>query len=128
MAYLIAKDLSKQIQAENLSQITGGDSSVLDASILTAIAEMESYLTQKYDVSNEFQDLALWDKANVYHPTNRVYLNATAYSATATYALGALVLQAGSVYKCTTAITVAEAFNPAKWGLLGAQYAIFNAK
>ena len=128
MAYLIAKDLAKQIQSENLAQITGGDTSILDASILTAIAEMQSYLTQKYDVTQEFKDLVQWDKANAYNPTDRVYLNATAYSASATYALGALVLHAGSVYKCTTAVTVGEAFNPAKWTVLGAQYALFFAK
>lgn len=128
MAYLIAKDLSKQIQSENLAQITGGDSSITDACILTAIAEMESYLVQKYDVTNEFQDLTLWNKANIYNPTNRVYLNATAYSSSATYATGVLVLQAGSVYRCKTAVNTPEAFNAAKWDLLGAQYAIFNAK
>lgn len=128
MAYLIAKDLAKQIQSENLAQITGGDSSILDASILTAIAEMQSYLTQKYDVTQEFKDLIQWDKALPYNPTDRVYLNATAYSVSATYAVGALVLQAGSVYKCTTAVTVAEAFNPAKWTVLGAQYTFFFAK
>lgn len=128
MAYLIAKDLNKQIQSENLAQITGGDSSNLDASILTATAEMQSYLVQKYDVTNEFQDLTLWDKANIYNPTNRVYLNATAYSASSTYSIGALVLQAGSVYRCKTDINTGEAFNPAKWDLLGAQYALFFAK
>ena len=56
-----------------------------------------------------------------------MYLNATAYSATATYALGAQVLQNGFVYSCKTAITVGEAFTLAKWDLLGAQYDIYNA-
>lgn len=128
MAYLIAKDLLKQIQTENLTQITGGNSAVLDTCILTAIAEMQSYLTQKYDVTQEFKDLTQWNSASVYNPTDRVYLNATAYNQTSAYALGAIVLESGSVYKCTTAILVGEAFNPAKWQKLGAQYDLFFAK
>lgn len=127
MPYLIAKDLNKQIQSENLSQIIGGDSSILSASELTAIEEANSYLVQRFDTSQEFKDLDLWDKSVVYNPTDRVYLNATAYSATGTYAIGALTLQAGNVYRCTTAITVGEAFNASKWALLGSQYAIFYA-
>lgn len=128
MSYLIAKDLAKQIQSENLSQIIGGDTSITAAAELTAIAEAISYLVQKYDTSHEFADMATWDKTLVYAPANRVYLNATAYSITATYAIGALVLQAGSVYRCIIAINTPEAFTLAKWVLLGAQYAIFFAK
>ena len=37
------------------------------------------------------------------------------YSAAATYALGAQVIEDSKIYKCTTAITVGEAFTPAKW-------------
>ena len=128
MAYLIAKDLSKQIQSENLNQIIGGDNSILIAAELAAMAEAQSYLTQRYDISREFTDLLQWDRTQVYKAINRVYLNATAYSASATYALNSLVLQANSVYKCTTAITVAEAFTPAHWQLLGQQYDLYFAK
>jgi len=128
MPYLIAKDLAKQIQSENLNQIIGGDQSVLLAAELTAIEEARSYLVQKYLTDQEFKDLTAWNKASTYNPTDRVYLNATAYSAASTYALGAFVLYSGSVYKCTTAITVAEAWNAAKWSLLGAQYDIFFAQ
>jgi hypothetical protein len=126
MPYLIAKDLNKQIQGENLNQVIGGDSSILSAAELTAIEEAKSYLVQRYDTSQEFKDLNEWSKSSIYKPTDRVYLNATAYSLK-TYAVGDLALQAGSVYKCTTAITTAEAFNPVKWALLGLQYDIFYA-
>lgn len=37
------------------------------------------------------------------------------YSASSTYALGSLVIYNSLLYKCTTAITVAEAWNSAKW-------------
>lgn len=126
MPYLIAKDLNKQIQGENLSQVIGGDSSILSAAELTAIEEAKSYLVQRYDTAQEFKDLNEWSKLSIYNPTDRVYLNASAYSQK-TYALGDLALQAGQVYKCITAITVPEAFTPAKWSLLGNQYDIFNA-
>ena len=126
MPYLIAKDLNKQIQGENLNQIIGGDSSILSAAELTAIEEAKSYLVQRYDTTQEFKDLTEWSKSSIYKPTDRVYLNAYAYSQK-TYALGDLALQAGSVYKCSTAILIPEAFTPAKWTLLGLQYDIFFA-
>lgn len=127
MPYLIAKDLNKQIQSENLSQIIGNDSSILSASELTAIEEARSYLVQRFDTTQEFKDLTEWDKSVIYNPTDRVYLNASAYSATATYAVGALALQSGAVYRCKTAINTGEAFNASKWDLLGLQYDIFFA-
>lgn len=40
---------------------------------------------------------------------------ADTYSASSTYALGSLVIYNSLLYKCTTAITVAEAWNSAKW-------------
>ena len=39
----------------------------------------------------------------------------TTYSATATYALKSLVIYSNKLYRCTTAITVAEAWNAAHW-------------
>ena len=37
------------------------------------------------------------------------------YSKSSTYALGNLVIYGGLLYKCTTAITIAEAWTPAHW-------------
>lgn len=125
MAYLIQSDFKKLIQTENLQQIIGNDQSILSAMSLTAVSEAISYLTQKYIVSQEFQDLTPWNPAATYAPTNRVYLDAPAYSTSSTYALGNLVLQAGSVYQCSTAIIVPEAFTAGHWALLGLQYDIF---
>lgn len=127
MAYLIPADYNKQIQDANLQQIISNDTSVLNAAQLAAQAEAISYLRQKYDTSKEFADLNVWSIAKTYYAGDRFYLNATAYSATSTYALNALTLYQNNVYKCTTAITVAEAFNPTKWLLLGYQYQIFSA-
>lgn len=43
------------------------------------------------------------------------YGTCTTYSATATYAIGKLVIYNNRLYKCTAAITVAEAWNAAHW-------------
>lgn len=128
MAYLIFSDFKKQIQTDNLLQIIGSDLTVLETAELQAIEEAYGYLTQKYDTSKEFSETAAWAIGTTYHAADRIYLNATAYSNTATYALNALTLHQNNVYKCTTAITVGEAFNPAKWQLIGPQYALFYAK
>lgn len=126
-SFLFYGDYAKQIQSENLQQIIGGNQSVLDAIQKAAVEECVSYLKQKYDISQALQITPQHNKTQTYKAGQTVYLNAIVYSATSTYALGALVLQAGNVYKCTTAITVAEAFTAAKWGLIGAQYTTYYA-
>lgn len=125
MAYLILPDFKKLIQTDSLASIIGNDYAILDQMKLAAQTEVTSYLTQKYDCSREFTDTLLWNRATAYKAGQRVYLDATAYSVTATYTLNALTLQAGDVYICTTAITVAEAFTIGHWALIGVQYAMF---
>jgi phage gp36-like protein len=125
MSYLIAEDYKKQIQTDSLNQIIGSDTSVLSAAELAAQEEVTSYLIQKYELSKEFKNILPWSPLTTYKAGDRVYLNATAYSGSSAYALNALCLQNSNVYICTTAITIAESFNAAKWTLLGAQYKLF---
>lgn len=125
--YLIKNDYKKQIQDVNLNQIISSDDTLLETAQLTAQAECLSYLRQRYDTSVEFSDTNAWSYVTAYAAHDRVYLNADAYSPTSTYALNAITLQGGNVYRCTTAITVAEVFNVAKWTLLGPQYTIYYA-
>jgi hypothetical protein len=125
MAYLRLYDYYQNIQSAQIDQLTGGSNAIRLGAELVALEEVTSYLTQKYDTAAEFTDTVVWAYATPYKAKNRVYLDATAYSAASTYALNALVLQAGNVYICTTAVSVAEAFNAAKWALLGAQYDLF---
>ena len=40
---------------------------------------------------------------------------ANAYSSNSTYAQGSYCVYTGTVYRCDTAVTVAEAFDPSKW-------------
>ena len=101
--------------------------SILDSIQRAAVEECISYLKQKYDVSTAFRATVQHDSTEVYKAGQTVYLNAPAYLATLTYALGTQVLQAGNVYKCTTAIITPEAFTPAHWTLVGAQYDLYYA-
>lgn len=125
MAYLRLYDYYQNIQSAQIDQLTGGSNAIRLGAELTALEEVTSYLTQKYDMTAEFTDTVVWAYATSYKAKNRVYLDATAYSASSTYALNTLVLQAGNVYICTTAISVAEAFTIGKWTLLGAQNDLF---
>lgn len=128
MSYLIIQDFKKQIQSDNLQQIIGSDLEVLKTAELQAIEEAYGYLTQKYDTAQEFTDTSIWNIQSPYQATDRIYLDAPAYSATLTYSLNVLTSHSGKVYKCTTAITTGEAFNPAKWQLIGDQYDMYFAK
>jgi len=126
MGYLIERDYRRVIQDSELKAITGGgDASLRIMAENTALAKVKSYLRQKYDLAQEFQDTLLFSMDVIYKAGQRIYLDATAYSAAATYALKALTLQGGNVYACKTAIVTPEAFTIGKWDLLGKQYAIF---
>lgn len=127
MSYLIPNDYLKQIQDLSLQQVISGNSYFQQSMELAAQAEMNSYLVQKYDTLKEFTDTNAYDPTRNYNAADRVYLDATAYSSSATYTLGTLTFNGGNIYECSTAITVAEAFTPAHWTLLGKQYDIFFA-
>src|SRR3954467_9391607 len=98
MAYLISSDLKRFIQTDNLQAIIGGDSSILTAAQQSAQEEAITFLSQKYDVSQEFTDTNIWSYTAVYKASNRIYLDAPAYDSAAAYALHDLTLQAGKIY------------------------------
>lgn len=126
MSYLIFQDFKKLIQVENLNQIIGNDTAILEQFELASIAEMKSYLVQKYDVGAEFTNTPLWVKGTVYKAKNRVYIDASAFSATANYSAKSLVLYLGNVYYNTSSVT-ASAWDAAEWTLIGKQYQLFYA-
>lgn len=120
MAYLISADYNRSIQDSSLQQTISGNLSLKFQAELAGIAEMKSYLSQKYDVVVEFTDTVQYSHTVIYKAGNRVYLAGPFYNPKTTYGLNALVSHAGYVYVCTIAITVAEEFNGSKWLLLGA--------
>jgi hypothetical protein len=128
MSYLVPTDYSQQITDVTIQQIISGNEYLKTTGEARAIQEIKSYLAQKFDVDAEFVDMLLYNPSFVdYKAGNRVYLDATAYNPAVTYALNVLALYSGKVYRCTTAIAVAEAFTPGHWELLGNQYDIFYA-
>jgi len=124
-SFLFYGDYAKQIQADNLQAIIGGNQSILDGIQKAAVEECKSYLKQKYDVTEAFENVTQYNFASTYKAGETVYLNATAYNALITYTIGKYTLYNGNVYTCTTAIVVAEAWNAAHWTLVGAQWATY---
>ena len=130
MSYLIYSDyINRRIEAAPLTQITSNTPELINLAESEAMQIIINKLSQKYDISNSFEDTEVYSATKTtYKVGNRVYLDATAYSPTATYTLAALTLYLGNVYQCETAITVAEAWNASHWTLLGAQYDMFYVK
>jgi hypothetical protein len=126
MSYLITSDYKKQIQSDNLSQITGNDTSILNSAELTAIEETQSYLVQKYDLSNEFQSLLAFDSAVVYKGNTRVYLDSDTYNQSANYVVGNAVINANNYYICKADTT--GTFDVNAWTLINPQYTIYYAQ
>jgi len=128
MPYLIFSDYKKLIQTDNLNQIIGNDLNVLNAAQLQAAEEVKAYLTQKYDVTEEMQDVTQWDrKLATYKAGSRVFINADTYHNNNTYTNGALALHQGDVYQCI-ANTATGHFDQTKWKLIGEPYDFFFAK
>ncbi len=125
MPYLILQDYYSVIQSSNLTQILNSDDNFRLTEQATAKEIIESYITQKYDISDEFRETVKFDTTTTYKAKDLVYVDATAYSTSSTYTLKALTLYQGDVYYCSIAITTPEAFNAAKWTKIGKQYALF---
>jgi len=126
VGYLIKNDYLRIIQPTELAAITANSDSIRILDEKAVQQEIRSFLTQKYDLDSEFSDTTKYSFLSAYGGGSRVYLDATAYSATSAYSLNALTLQAGSVYINISAISSpGEAFNASHWTLLGSQYDIF---
>ena len=67
MAFLRQKDYLKQIRNDNLQVIIEGDDEVRKETELAAQAEIESYLSQRYDTPLIFTNLYEYDPAATYN-------------------------------------------------------------
>ena len=76
----------------------------IGSKIVNGIQYTQNISTQAKSVSGAINELLTYVR-NI----------AEEYDSTATYAVGDYCLYVGVLYKCTTAITVAEAFNSAHW-------------
>jgi hypothetical protein len=123
MAYLYFRDYKRLIQLDNLNQIIGNDTLLIEDNESVAVTEMKSYLVQKYNVAKEFTDTLLFVPNVSYQVNQRVYIDASLYLTTVTYNDDDLCVYNGKVYVCTN--ITAGVFNPANWFLLGNQYDMF---
>lgn len=126
MGYLIQQDYKKLIQDTQLSQLVGADFDLLETFELASIEDIKSYLVQKFDTAAEFTDTQLWSFGTIYYAKERVYINADAFSAAATYVTNDMVLYQGYIYYCLLD-GVTGAWTANEWQVIGKQYAIFYA-
>lgn len=127
MSYLVLRDYRRVIQITNLYQVIGSDLTILADAEQLAQSVLISKLVQEYQIVQELSNLTAYSYTTIYKAGQRIYLDATAYNATALYSLNDLALQGGNVYVCTTAITIAEDFDTDHWTLIGAQYSMYYA-
>jgi hypothetical protein len=126
-SFLFIGDYAKQIQSENLNQIIGNNTSILEAAQLAAVEECRSYLSQKYYLAQGLRPISQYNPTVTYTAGQTVYLSALPY-ASQSYGIGTLTLQDGNIYVCSTTIDAPQDFTPANWTLLGAQYQIFHCQ
>lgn len=115
------------IQDVQLKQITQNNDMRLWQSVSVAQEEAESYLVQRFDVSNEFTSTNAWSYTNTYNSGDRIILDYPIYNPLSTYTINTLIVYSGNAYICINAIVTPESFNISNWTLLGAQYAIYYA-
>lgn len=128
MAYVIFSDFKKLIQTDNLKDIIGNDMAILTGIAAAAVTKAVSYLVQKYDCSREFAGMVVYDQTVIYKALDRIYLDAPAFDAAATYTGNELVLQTGTVYRKTRPGSITGPFDVTQWEVLGLQYAMFYGK
>lgn len=126
--YLNLFDYTRQIQADQLTQLTGNSTSVRLMTEMAALAEVKSYLVQMYDCAAEFTDMAEWSHSVSYKALQRFFLKYTTFSAASTYAVNDKVTYLGLCYICTTAVPTAGAWNASNWTLLGNENDIYYGK
>lgn len=127
MGYLIQNDYKSLIQIDNLNQIIGNDTSLLQRMEEMAIDELKSYLTQKYKIADEFTETTKYQYGIASKANDRVYIDALAHNQSNNYTVNSLVLVNGMIYIAIVPVS-AGTFDPLQWRLLGAQYAKFFVK
>lgn len=126
MGYLRLRDYEKQIQLQNLDQITSNDPGLVDLVNSLSQEEMTSYLIQKYNTAFEFTDTPIFKYTAVYGAADRFYLDFVPYNPLTSYIVGDTAEYAlngpNDQYVCIAPTT--GAFNPVKWQTLGKKYTI----
>ncbi|CAB4126801.1 hypothetical protein UFOVP87_16 [uncultured Caudovirales phage] len=132
MRFLRTSDYYRRIQPDELdtllkpSKDKGYDSTQMLIDLEnSAIEEIKSYLSARYDLTRVFSDTPIYDSSTAYYGQSRVQYHESLYDATITYAVNDRRSYNGAIYKCSTTIGTPEAFNLAHWTFLCLDYAIF---
>lgn len=100
MAYLRKEDYYHLIQLSNLNQLTNNDDKLLDRCEGIATAEINGYLSARFEVAKEMKDVTLWSVTKEYTGGEIVYLDGDTYDSGTTYSVDDIVKQEGNVYIC----------------------------
>lgn len=119
MGYLSILDYKRLIQQDNLQQIISEDDSIRTDSELAAQEEIISYLTQKYDVDQEFIDTTIFNLSSTYYGGQTLILSASTYSPLTTYSTNDLVALSGSVYYTSGTTTNELPTTASTWSNIG---------
>lgn len=123
MGYLRLYDYTSNIQTPQFNQLLQSNDAKRLLKEAVAQSLITSYITQKFNVSDEFTPTTVFSKTVVYPAQGLVELNFTAYDPTHTYTgVGTdFITQANFCYVLKTS-GATSTFDPTKWTLLGAQY------
>lgn len=133
MDFLIENDYLHLIRKEILDVVTNEPS--ISADVLRVEAEtaaeeeITSYLVPRYDAARIFRANSIWDIAKAYAFNDIVFITAAAYVPADTFSTGDLIEFTGSIFHANQAVGAGESptTNPAKWDLLGLNFAFFQA-
>ena len=127
--FLIQKDYYNLITSENLDVVLDGEDQWRIDAELSAIEEIKGYLNNRYDTDVLFKQAKIWAKTTVYTTGDFILLQASNFSATATYVVDNLVTHTdGYVYICILAPTANQAPGDATyWTKLELNESFFTA-
>src|SRR5579862_3464389 len=109
MSFLLLTDYNKQITSDNLNQVTDSTPQYRIDAEAAAIAEVRSYLVQRYNVDRAFTDVLLFDITATYNVGDRVQFTAPVWNNSTAYSIGQYVTYSitntTGVYKALTSNT-----------------------
>ena len=132
MGFLIQHDYDQIISQADLNTIIDNDSHILDEAMDATQREMESYLRDRFDVSQMFFDVFEYEVGKTYAVGNVVHLDADPWKNGGLYDVGELVsfgLENNDVHRCIQDTTNAHeqpGVDLAYWRLIGDRDAIYT--
>ena len=124
MSYLRQQDYVKSIQLENLNQIINFDPNIRIDAELNAEEEITSYLSQKFDLVEEFTGIEVYDPKSTYNAGITIELNGSTWVSSQTYVVDDVVLYNGNIYQSTG--TTSGSTPATTMILLGPQYKLYH--